>query len=130
MAISPQKSESDIEESSSGQYLLIILSDKEKIFERMITGNGVSIGRLKTNNVQLNDNMVSRCHARIWCEGDNIYIEDLGSKNGTYLEDKNISKAQVKKNQEIRIGSYRLFVVEATKGFVLPFLSNKERKKT
>lgn len=55
------------EHSAPGQFKLIILSDKEKIIEKIITTGGVKIGRLKTNTVSLNDEMVSRHHAQIWC---------------------------------------------------------------
>ena len=30
-------------------------------------------------------NSVSRCHARFYCQGDQFFLEDLGSFNGTYL---------------------------------------------
>jgi pSer/pThr/pTyr-binding forkhead associated (FHA) protein len=43
------------------------------------------IGRGEECNLVLNDRAISRQHARIWREGDSFLIEDLESKNGTWV---------------------------------------------
>ena len=43
------------------------------------------IGRLPDCDIILPDRSVSRRHARIYLRGDRYWIEDLGSKNGTYI---------------------------------------------
>lgn len=101
--------------STLNKYKLVILSDKEKSDEHLITDNGLAIGRLKTNAVTLRDKEVSRHHARIWCEQNKVFLEDLESRNGTFVDSKKIMKTQIKENQEIRIGSFRLYVKEASK---------------
>ncbi len=45
----------------------------------------ISVGRLEENTVQLLGRGVSREHARIISDGDNFYLVDLKSGNGTYL---------------------------------------------
>ena len=43
------------------------------------------IGRGSTNDIQINESSVSRKHAKIFKDGDKYFIEDLRSKNGTWI---------------------------------------------
>ncbi len=53
------------------------------------------IGRSDDATIKLDDNGVSRQHATIRCEGDHYWLVDLGSANGTYVNDSAISTARV-----------------------------------
>lgn len=51
-----------------------------------------SVGRSRNSTICIDqDSYVSRNHARISVENDQFFIEDLGSKNGTYLKGKRIA---------------------------------------
>ena len=52
-----------------------------------------TIGRAATCLVQIDSERVSRCHARIVVEGTRATLQDLDSKNGTFLEGRRISGA-------------------------------------
>lgn len=68
-------------------------------------GSGMSIGRGDQNGLALEDAFVSHMHARIFRRGQYLYLEDLGSTNGTYVNDRRIDKeAQLRVRDEIRIG--------------------------
>jgi pSer/pThr/pTyr-binding forkhead associated (FHA) protein len=56
------------------------------------------------NEINFNDSTVSRRHARIYFENGAYFIEDLGSVNGTYLDDKAASKAKLSHGDQIAIG--------------------------
>lgn len=56
------------------------------------------IGRSDEASVKLEDNGVSRQHATIRCEGDHYWLVDLGSANGTYVNDSAITTARVLRN--------------------------------
>jgi len=45
----------------------------------------VTIGRLPVNDVVLDDRLVSGRHARIVYEPEGVFVEDLGSRNGTFI---------------------------------------------
>ncbi len=47
--------------------------------------NEIFIGRDLSNDIVINDPEVSRRHARLFIQGNNYVIEDLGSTNGTYV---------------------------------------------
>jgi Nif-specific regulatory protein len=58
-------------------------SDKGRVFE--LDGNVVTLGRSPSNEVQLGEPLVSGEHARIVAAADEVFVEDLGSTNGTAL---------------------------------------------
>lgn len=62
------------------------------------------IGREGLNNVILEDGHVSKRHARLKIVGNNYYLEDLGSMNGTYVNNERISDCLLSNGDMIRIG--------------------------
>ena len=73
--------------SAGGDARLVVVStpghEKGWIYE---IGPGATIGRGEVE-IQLDDPLVSNRHARIVREGSTLVIEDLGSTNGTWLND-------------------------------------------
>ncbi len=99
-------------------YKLVVLSDTGGITEYAFQEEVKVIGRLPTCAVHLDDQAVSRYHARIWASGDDICIEDCGSNNGTFVDGGIIEKnktLKLKENQEFIISSYRMVVIDAAK---------------
>lgn len=43
------------------------------------------IGRKENTELRITDDGISRSHARVRCEGDLVFVEDMGSRNGTYV---------------------------------------------
>jgi diguanylate cyclase (GGDEF)-like protein len=69
----------------------------------------VSIGRATTATIFLNENSVSRDHARIYCSDSGEEVEDKGSSNGTYVNDERIStRVPLKDGDIIRLGTILL----------------------
>ena len=66
---------------------------------------GVTIGRSEAAEISISDQFVSHMHARILRRGAYHFVEDLGSTNGTFLNDRRIdSDAQLKVHDALRIG--------------------------
>ncbi|ABR36968.1 MULTISPECIES: FHA domain-containing protein [Clostridium] len=66
----------------------------------------LTIGRKDDNSIVLCDQHVSGSHARIIIRNSSLFIEDLNSTNGTYLNKNKISgKAKLSNKDEIRIGT-------------------------
>jgi two-component system, cell cycle response regulator len=70
-----------------------------------LEGPDSMIGRGSLAAVRLNDDGVSRKHARIVRSGDQVYIEDLGSANGTMVNGDRVARHLLKDGDKIRIGS-------------------------
>ena len=74
----------------------------------LVAGENV-IGRDRDTVVWLDDVSVSRRHARIVIDGDGARVEDLGSKNGTYVEGKRVSRSiALRDGNALRLGSVAL----------------------
>ena len=57
------------------------------------------------------EDMVSRKHARITMQSDQIWIEDLGSTNGTFVNGEKIKRAHLKEGDRVLIGTSILKVI-------------------
>jgi sigma-B regulation protein RsbU (phosphoserine phosphatase) len=68
----------------------------------------VTLGRDPSCEIPLDDLGTSRQHARIRPEGDGYVVEDLGSKNGTILNDFPCKSARLKDGDEVILGSVRV----------------------
>jgi pSer/pThr/pTyr-binding forkhead associated (FHA) protein len=65
----------------------------------------ILIGRGNDAAIRLDDDYVSTRHARIASSGDQWYVEDLGSTNGTYVGNSRITQATaISLGTQIRIG--------------------------
>jgi pSer/pThr/pTyr-binding forkhead associated (FHA) protein len=74
-------------------------------------GERTTIGRSPDCEIFLDDVTVSRRHAVLIRRGDEFFIEDLGSLNGTYVNRKRIESARLESGDEVQVGKYRLTVM-------------------
>lgn len=72
----------------------------------------MSIGRTPDAPVFLDDVTVSRNHALLVRRREGLYIDDLGSLNGTYVNRKRIESHLLKDGDEIQIGKFKLSYLE------------------
>src|SRR6185503_18395600 len=52
--------------------------------------NGAMMGRADNSEIRVDDQFASSAHARIFLRSDLMYVEDMGSTNGTYLNGRQI----------------------------------------
>jgi pSer/pThr/pTyr-binding forkhead associated (FHA) protein len=70
-----------------------------------LDGAPLLIGRGNDAAIRLDDDYVSTRHARIGASGDQWYVEDLGSTNGTYVGNARISQpTAISLGTQVRIG--------------------------
>lgn len=76
--------------------------DDGKIF---LLKGGATIGRSPGSDIVLADEYVSQTHARVFARKQFLYLEDLGSTNGSFVDGRRIEgEHQIKPGQEIVIG--------------------------
>jgi hypothetical protein len=69
-------------------------------------GRRILVGRAQSADLRLDDPQVSRLHARIEMRDDGVYVEDLGSRNGTRVDGANVTGSRcLRVNDEIQIGA-------------------------
>ena len=66
------------------------------------------VGRSSTCDLVLDDAKASRQHARLRVDGSSAFVEDLGSRNGTFVNGERVASADLSPGDEIRIGDTRL----------------------
>ena len=71
----------------------------------------ITIGRNVKNDIQIDNLSVSKQHARIVKQQDKYFIEDMKSTNGTYLNEKKITKDKLTNNDVITIGKHTLLAI-------------------
>jgi hypothetical protein len=64
----------------------------------------ITVGRAVTSDVVLDEQFVSSTHARLVPRGQFYYVEDLGSTNGTFVNEKQVTEAQLRLDSRLRIG--------------------------
>src|SRR3954454_12936389 len=66
---------------------------------------GVTLGRAAGADIRVDDPFASSSHARVFPRGRFVYIEDMGSTNGTYLNGRQLERPQqLSASDSIRIG--------------------------
>jgi len=73
-----------------------------------VIGDQMRIGRSPEAEVFLDDVTVSRNHALLVRRRDGLYIDDLGSLNGTYVNRRRIESHKLTDGDELQIGKYKL----------------------
>lgn len=65
-----------------------------------------TIGRLPDNSMQIDNLAVSGHHARISWDNDHYVVEDLGSLNGTFVNNERIEKFNLRHGDQVKIGKH------------------------
>lgn len=83
--------------------LILLVQGQAKTYELKAGDN--FLGRLPDCDIQIDSNMVSRKHARVFAVEEQFLIEDLGSGNGTFVNGQKIDKPmRLKSNDRIKLG--------------------------
>jgi len=132
-----QRQESDSPAGILDEYLATLSSDERSVIEEvsrskdkamvvinrgsnlgsrfLITSEGANIGRASTNSIFLDDVTVSRKHAQIELVDSVFVLKDLGSLNGTYLNNISVSEKELHTGDQLQIGKFHLLFVSGRK---------------
>jgi pSer/pThr/pTyr-binding forkhead associated (FHA) protein len=85
---------------------LTVVEPKEQAGRAYPLGDELTVGRAAGCQVALEgDSYVSQLHARVFTRDGQLYVEDLGSTNGTYLNRKKVSAPMlVRRGDRLQIG--------------------------
>jgi len=87
-------------------YLILSQNGEQKEVYSFTEESDITIGRAPENFVSFIDDRCSRFHARLFHDKEQWYVQDLDSRNGTYIDDINIASqtCSIRHGQQIRIG--------------------------
>jgi pSer/pThr/pTyr-binding forkhead associated (FHA) protein len=85
---------------------LVIVAPAEQKGRSFDLDGELTVGRAAGCQVALEDNYVSQLHARVFTRDGGVWVEDLGSTNGTYLNDQRVSAPLVlRRGDQLKVGS-------------------------
>jgi len=76
-----------------------------------IVGQRFVIGRADDCNLKPRSELISRYHCEIFLEDGDVFVRDMGSKNGVFLNDSQITETHTLKNgDKLAVGPIEFFV--------------------
>jgi len=87
---------------------LVISMDGVVIKEVQITKEKTTLGRRPYNDIVIDNLAVSGEHGALHLVGADVFIEDLNSTNGTYINGKAVKKQMLVHNDTIEVGKYKI----------------------
>ncbi|MBV9890091.1 MAG: FHA domain-containing protein [Rhizobacter sp.] len=92
---------------------LVVSLDGVVIKEVQITKDKTTLGRRPYNDIVIDNLAVSGEHAVLQMVGSDVFIEDLNSTNGTYINGKAVKKQLLAHNDTVEVGKYKIkYMVE------------------
>ena len=83
---------------------LTVIEKDEEIGTFDITPTPIIVGRDPRSDVVIKSETVSKNHLKIISKGDQFYIVDLGSTNGTFVNGEKISETLVTPDDMVQLG--------------------------
>lgn len=96
------------EELEPGQALLVVKRGPNAGSTFLIDVDVTTAGRHAESDVFLDDVTVSRRHAEIRRRGEEFFINDVGSLNGTYVNRERVDETKLASGDELQIGKFKL----------------------
>lgn len=98
---------------------MIVSIDGVVIKEVQLTKDRTTLGRRPYNDIVIDNLAVSGEHAVLQMTGNEVYLEDLNSTNGTYVNGKAVKKQLLQNSDTVEIGKYKIKYINeaASAGF-------------
>jgi DNA-binding NtrC family response regulator len=84
---------------------LVIYHDAGTLVVPLILHGAITVGRTDAADVVVPEDSLSRKHARVSWGDEGVWVEDLGSTNGTFVGGRKITRALVAPGDDITLGS-------------------------
>ena len=89
-----------------GPLVLRLVAPPELKGRTFPLGEEVTVGRAAGCQVTIDDTYASQLHARVFLRDGQVFVEDLGSTNGTYLNRRKVTgPMQIQRGDKLQIGN-------------------------
>ena len=95
---------------------MIVSIDGVVITEVQLTKDRTTLGRRPYNDIVIDNLAVSGEHAVMQMSGSEVYLEDLNSTNGTYVNGKAVKKQLLRHDDTVEIGKYKIKYISELAG--------------
>lgn len=93
---------------------MIVSIDGVVIKEVPLTKDRTTLGRRPYNDVVIDNLAISGEHALFQKDGNQVYLEDLNSTNGSYVNGKAVKKQLLQSGDTIEVGKYKIRIVNTS----------------
>jgi len=97
---------------SRGTAILVLRSGEGEGGHFVLSASVTNIGRHADSDIALDDITVSRRHCEISIDAGRFVVRDVGSLNGTYVNQKRVDEAELTQGDELQIGKFHLVFLE------------------
>ena len=95
---------------------MIVSIDGVVIKEVQLSKDRTTLGRRPYNDIVIDNLAVSGEHAVLLMTGNEVYLEDLNSTNGTYVNGKAVKKQLLQNTDTVEIGKYKIKYINEAAG--------------
>lgn len=99
---------------------LLVKNSDVPLAEIHLTPGRNVLGREGANDFLVPHPSVSRQHCEVWLMDDALMVRDLGSRNGTFVDDAPVEEAPILTGQTLRLGDVEFLVAEAPAHISVP----------
>jgi hypothetical protein len=92
----------------AGTALLVVRRGPNAGSRFLLDSDITTAGRHRDSDIFLDDVTVSRRHAEFYRHGDRFTVRDVGSLNGTYVNQERIEETGLNGGDEVQVGKFRL----------------------
>jgi pSer/pThr/pTyr-binding forkhead associated (FHA) protein len=96
----------------AGGGVLVVRAGPQAGLKVLLADHLTRLGRHPDSDVFLDDITVSRRHCEIEHSNGGFVVRDVGSLNGTYLNQKRVEQAPIHNGDELQVGKFRLLFLE------------------
>ena len=102
-----------VAELEPGTALLVAVRGPNRGARFLLDRDVVTVGRHPDSDIFLDDITVSRRHAEFRRDEQRMWLHDVGSLNGTYVDGERVEDAALATGQEVQIGKFKLVALVA-----------------
>lgn len=97
---------------SRGTAILVLRGGEGEGDHFVLASPVTNIGRHADSDISLDDITVSRRHCEITSENSRFIVRDVGSLNGTYVNQKRVDMVELTQGDDLQIGKFHLVFLE------------------
>ena len=102
-----------VPELAPGTGMLVVIRGPNAGSRFLLDRETTTIGRHPDSHIFLDDVTVSRRHAEVKRQGEDLEVSDLGSLNGTYVNGDRVETRLLGSGDEVQVGRFKLLFVGA-----------------
>ncbi len=106
---------------------LIIKCDELPVRAYELRAGANRIGRSPKNDLQLDHPTVSGAHCEIVVSADGIVVRDLGSTNGTYINEEKITEAAIERGATFHVGEVEMELEPIKTNIAIPKMEQPQQ---